>query len=215
MNGEPKFRDDLEDLLSTAQLEAGQRTKRNRAAAGSMYVPQNQRARFTDPASWSLVGQTQLVHAEGSVHTLIGLFDEYRHIDRADARKLVAADRINPTMNPKVEYVTGDSWLGRTQLEARRKTPDRKIQLVEDLILDMGVSAPAVVLEISLVGGGVSRAVLTQTTRFESFTPRTILSLPAGLDILEGLTRGTKERIWQEVQKVLGAGDSLTTPEEE
>lgn len=201
---EPKFQDDLEDLLNEALLQAGQKTRKRFSPTYTERDP-GSRVAWTDPAMWLLQGQVQLVHRESNVETLVGLFDEFTHQARKDARKLIASQRLGEAV-PKIEYVTGDAWVG-IQLETKRKTPDTKLQIVEDLILDMGVSAPAVILEISLVGGGVSRAILTQTTRFEGFTPRTILTLPAGMDVLEGLTRGSKERIWQEVKKVLGMAD--------
>lgn len=214
-------KDELENLLSEALVQHSRTRSEKRAGAGSMYVPQHQRARWTDPANWVLTGQVQLVHRESirdgvvqnpslvvaqPVITLVGLFDEFNHTSGNGARKLIATQRLD-VKPPRIEYVTGDSWLGATILETKRKTPDRKVQVVEDIILDMGVSAPAVVLEIALVGGGISRASLTEATRFEGFTPRTVLLLPQGMDILEGLTRGTKERLWAETKRVLGIED--------
>lgn len=193
-----KHEDELEELLSEALLQAGQTTRRpTRPLSPS-------RLAFADPLQWISSGQVALVHREGSVETLVGLFDEFHHLSSRSARKLVATQL--GTMKPRIEYVTGDHWIGKA-LEQKRKQPDSKVQIVEDLLLDMGVSAPAVVCECVIVGGGVARVTLTETTRFEAFTPRTILFLPAGMDVLEGLSRGTKERVWTEVKRILGIGE--------
>jgi hypothetical protein len=195
----PKHEDDLEDLLSEALLQAGQATRR----AAARPQPASRLA-FTDPLQWVASGQVALVHREGTVDTLVGLFDEFYHAVQKSARKLVATQLS--AMKPRIEYVTGDHWIGKA-LEAKRRTPDSRVQIVEDLVLDMGVSAPAVVCECSIVGGGVARVTLAEATRFEAFTPRTILLLPAGMDVLEGLSRGTKERIWTEVKRILGVSE--------
>jgi len=202
MNGDaaPKYESDLEDLLSEALLQAGQTTAR-RPAPGSLAAS---RLAYSDPANWRASGQVAIIHREDNVETLIGLFDEFLHASNKSARKLVATQL--GTMKPRIEYVAGEHWIGKT-IAANKAAPSTKIEVIEDLILDMGVSAPAVVCQCSIVGGGIARVVLADATRFEAFTPRTILLLPAGMDVLEGLSRGTKDRIWREVQRTLGLGE--------
>lgn len=207
--------DDLEALLTQAQAEAARNKRPNQTVASRA-----SRLAFTDPANWLPTGQVQLVHrgqsfdGSATVETLVGLFDEFKHATSRSARKLIASQRLGE-VKPRLEYVTGTEWLPATTLEAKRQKPDTRLQVCEDLVLDMGVSSPAVLLEVQMVGGGIARAVLSQETRFESFTPRTVVILPAGLDVLEALTRPTKERLWAEVQTVLGVKPQESVEEDE
>lgn len=190
---------DLEELLRQAVSERRSAPKSPDGRARALAA--RARSHFTDPDNWSLRQQVQLVHREGNIETLVGIFDDFRHAWVAGARRLIAA-QLNPNMKPAIEYVYGDHWIGQA-LEAKRRTPDQVLELCEDLVLDCGPVAHAAVVSVSLAGGGVSRVCLCGETVFDFHTPRTILLLPRGMDVLEGLTRGTKERIWMEVQRQL------------
>jgi len=191
---------ELENLLKEARAQAI-RPPAERARA----LAEAHRTRFTDPANWRATQQVQLVHREGNVETLVGIFDEFLHLYARGARRLVAA-RLSPTMKPRIEYVQGDHWIGR-HLEQKRRTPDRVVEACEDLVLDCGPVALAALVKLSLVGGGIARVYLSAPTVFESNTPRTLLALPAEMDVLEGLTRDTKERLWRTVQLTLKVED--------
>lgn len=185
--------DELESLLANAQAEARRVKKENPQA----YLG---RAKFTDAANWNLKGQVRLIHRSPSnEETLIGLFDEYIHCQTPSARKLLAT-RVGGTANPRTEYVTQDHWLGESRLELGRKEPDQTISLCEDLVLEMGVSAPAVLVECRLSGGGIQCVRLQRGTLFEGGTPRQVVDLPAGMDIFEALTKESRKRLWSEIQ---------------
>lgn len=189
-----------ERILETLLSEAREQAKRNAA-------PAVRNLAFTNPDAWAFRGQVQLVHREStdgaSIETLVGLFDQ--HIHPSGARRLVAA-RLRVDVKATIEYVTGDHWVGKA-MEAKRRPPENRVKIVEDLVLDSGLSAYTVPVTCTLVGGGVARVLLEAPTIFESHTPRTILALPAQMDVLEGLDRGSKERVWREVKKVLGEDD--------
>lgn len=195
--------DDLEALLKASVSEAKKR-REDRARPGAVASPVSERYRmaFTDPKSWDLTSYVQLVHRDGNIETLIGLFAQYNHLYSKSTRKLVAV-QFEAGMSPRIEYVTGDHWLGSRLSEKRAIGPAESVEIIEDLFLDMGVSAPAVVVKAFIVSGGVSRLCLASTTTFQGYAPRTFLTVSEGTDVLECLTKRSKERIWEEIQKAL------------
>ena len=82
---------------------------------------------------------------------------------------------------------------------AKRRLLERHVEVLLNLELDMGQSliAEAVVCDAWLFGGGLQRLCLQADTIFEGNAPRTILSLPAGLDVLEGMSRESKIEAWE------------------
>lgn len=196
---------DLEALLKASVAEAAKRrSDRTRPGAVASPVSERHRLAFTDPKNWNLTGQVQLVHRDGNVESLLGLFDELIHVSSPHTRKLVAT-QLAPGMNPRIEYVTGNNWLADDTLEKKRRIPDHTIRLLEDLSLEMGAFASTAEIDCTLVGGGVSRIVLVHKTVFEGHTPKLYVEVPAGVDLIETLTRDTKERIWDELQRRMEA----------
>ena len=191
----------LADLLEAALIEHGNTLRGKKAIRTKADYDNNYRASFTRPENWLLKAQTRLIHAEGNVHTLVGLFDEFKHAYVPRCRRLIAASAVNEALPQTSEEVTGEHWLPSERLSFKRQPTERKVQVVCALSLDMGqhLDAEAVALEAGLVGGGLQRLVLLEDTTFEGSTPRTILSLPAGLDVLEGLTHVCKQAVWREV----------------
>ena len=200
-------RDSLDSLLEAALIEHGNTLRGKRALRTPQDFDSNYRVCFTRPENWTLRMQVQLVHAEGNVRTLVGLFDEFIHNTVPRCRRLVAASTTNPDLPRSSEEVTGDHWLPRDTLFFKQKPPERTLELVADLDLEMGqhLCAQAALLKASLVGGGIQRLILQEDTVFEGTTPRTILSLPVGLDILEGLSSLCKAAVWRAMSEQLGA----------
>jgi len=194
---------DLDSLLTGALLEQASRTPKKARSPNENY-----RACFTKPENWLLVGQVRLVHVEGSVYTLIGLFNEQIHKTVPKCRWLTAAATIDSALPQKSEEVRGKHWLPDEVLGFKQRQAERKLILVVDLILDMGqhLRAGAVVCEAHLLGGGLQRLTLWEDTVFEGTTPRTILRLPAGLDVLEGLLGGCKVLVWRSINEELAHG---------
>ena len=197
--------DPLSDLLEAALIEHGNVLRGKRALRTPSDYDSNYRASFTKPDNWQLCSQIRLIHAEDNVLTLIGLFDEFKHIRVPRCRRLVAAHEHNPALSQSSEQVYGDHWLGAERLTFKHKPVERKLDLVADLTLEMGqhLEAQTVEIEALLVGGGLQRVVLVEPTIFEGQTPRTILQLPKGMDILEGLSSMCKQVLWRQIGDLL------------
>lgn len=199
--------DDLEALLKASVAEAAKRRSDRARGAVAGPVSAGYRLAFTNPANWIPTGFVQLVHKDpaSAVQTLVGLFEEFTHATSRGTRKLIATKLSG--MNVRIEYVTQSHWISEETFEVKRKVPENKVRIIEDLTLDMDAFAPTVEVECTLVGGGISRVQLVKTTVFDSNIPKTFVELPAGMDVLEALTRDTKERIWREVKLTLRIDD--------
>lgn len=198
-----KYTDPLEDLLSSALIEHSNTTKAKHGISTRKQLDANYRACFTRAENWDLRSQVRLIHVEGSVYTLIGLFNERVHSYVPGCRRLTAADTVNEALPQKTEEVTGRHWIPEQLFTFKRQPAERKLQLPLDLTLDMGqhLVAAAVLCEASLVGGGLQRLCLLEDTIFEGSAPRTVLQLPAGIDVLEGLLGGCKVLVWRSINE--------------
>lgn len=205
---QPKHADPLEDLLSTALIESANLTKGRHGVRSKADWNDHYRASYTRPDNWALRSQVQLIHVDGTVHTLVGLFDELVHTYIPGCRRLTATTTANEALPRKVEEVKGEHWLPGHTLSFKRQPSERTLELVADLVLDMGqhLRSEAVLCTASLVGGGLQRLCLRQDTLFEGNTPRTVLALPAGLDVLEGVLGGCKVLLWRQIQEEVARG---------
>lgn len=191
--------EDLEALLKASVAEAAKRRSDRAKPVVASAVSERYRMAFTDPKNWTITGQVQLVHRDKNIETLLGLFDEHIHLHSKGTRKLVATQSATD-VTPRIEYVTGAHWLA-DRLERKTSTPENTVEIVEDLLLDMGVSAPAVIVKVHILSGGISRVCLMATTTFQGIAPRTFLTVAQGVDILEALTKQTKASIWSQIQE--------------
>lgn len=194
--------DPLDDLLTDALIQQNNSHRTKRALATKHDWDANYRASFKDPANWLLASQVELIHVEGNVHTLIGLYDELLHKTVPKCRRLVASSKRNEALPFSMEHVQGDLWLPSQALLIRRQPTERTVEVIWNLELDLGqaLKAELVICRASLVGGGLQRLCLMQETLFEGNTPRTVLQLPAGLDVLEALSLECKKAIWNLVR---------------
>lgn len=198
-----KYQDPLEDLLSSALIEHSN-TARSKKALGSKHdFDLNYRASFTQPENWLLKAQVRLSHKDENIYTLIGLFDELVHKTVPGCRRLIATSVRNEALEQRAEEVTGDHWLPSQTFSFKRQPTEHKVQIICDLTLDMGqhLAAATVSCEAWLVGGGLQRLCLLEDTVFEGNAPRTILQLPKGLDVLEGLLGGCKVLVWKQIKE--------------
>ena len=200
-----KHLDPLEELLSSALIEHSNVVKGRKAISTKHDFNTSYRASFTRPENWKLGAQVRLIHVEGSVHTLVGLFDEFLHSYVPRCRRLVATTATNEALPQRSETVTGEHWLPGEVLSFKRQPSERSVELPLNLVLDMGqhLSGEAILCKAFLVGGGLQRLVLLQDAIFEGNAPRTILSLPEGLDVLEGLLGGCKVLVWRSINEEL------------
>lgn len=194
--------DDLNALLTSALIEQTPAKKRAQVSED------RHRASFYKPESWTKIGQVQLVHKGYQVNTLLGLFDEFHHFSAKDARRLVATKEI--TGEARIEYVSGDSWVGKG-IYARGTTPERTMALSLPIELGLGqvlhASLPCFVTA-HLTHGGLTFLTLDGNVTFHGSTPREILSLPQGMNILEGLTHECRQRVWAAVQIEIESSDA-------
>ena len=192
---------DIEALLTSATIEHGNTVRGKKSLRTAKDWDANYRASFRAPENWLLHAQVQLVHVEGSLNTLICLYNELVHISVPRCRRLVAAPDKSDTLPFRVEQVSGDHWLPRHAWTVRHEPTEKHVEVLLNLELDMGQSlqAEAVACDAWLFGGGLQRLCLQVDTIFEGNTPRTILALPASLDILEGLSRECKVEAWEAI----------------
>ena len=194
--------DALDDLFFHAKVEQNNSHRTKRAIGSKREFDTSYRASFR-AENWQLCAQVQLVHAHENIRTLVGLFDELVHCSVPGCRRLTATTQRNPALGLKMEEVMGAAWLPEVAWKLRQQATERKLELVADLQLDLGqhLHAEAVLCTAWLVGGGLQRLCVTQETRFEGNVPRTILCVPEGLDVLEGLTHECKAALWEQVQE--------------
>lgn len=190
--------DELESLLTTAQIEASGKRK---VVASRKDWDENYRASFRAPENWAILQQVEIVHVQGNVRTLIGLYDDLRHVKVPRCRKLVRCEERIVGLPFAIEEVSGPHWLPAEAWTLRQQPTSATRELVADLELEMGqlLQAQAAVCLAHLVGGGLQRFCLQADTVFTGLMPRTILTLPAGLDILEGLSTSCKASLWKEL----------------
>ena len=186
---------DLESLLTSATIEHGNAIRDRK----TIRTRKDYRASFRQPENWLYQRQVQLIHVDGTLCTLIGLYDELHHISVPRCRRLVAAASQREEATPVIEKVFGDHWLPSQAWSLRQQPTERQVEVILNLELDMGQSlvAEAVLCKAWLVGGGLQRLCLTEDTIFVGNTPRTVLSLPAGLDVLEGMSWESKVEAWE------------------
>ena len=198
-----KHEDPLEALLSSALIEHSNTLKGRHAIRSKHDFNAHYRASFTKPENWALRSQVRLIHVDETVHTLVGLFDELVHTYVPGCRRLVAASTVNEGLPQKAEEVYGKHWLPGDLLSFKKQPAERSLKLTTQLVLDMGqhLACAEVACTAHLVGGGLQRLCLDEDTIFEGHTPRTILQLPAGLDVLEGLLGGCKVLLWKHINE--------------
>lgn len=204
-----KWEDPLEGLLTEALASAPLAAKKRK---GGMEATRHERAFFTNPENWNLNAQVQLVHTHENVETLIGLFDEFLHTLAPDARRLVACTTRRLDKAVRVERVTGTHWLGDELSELKRQPTVLSVPLIVPIDLSMGqlLHAAPVLATAHLSHGGMTRLTLDEATIFEGRTPREILSLPKGIDVLEGLSGECKRNVWAAVNIEMQNGEEAT-----
>lgn len=158
---------------------------------------------YKDPANWQPWANVTLVHQAREpntapfavgVDTILGFFISYRHVSVLGARKLIRGS--DPLLGQEIEYVT-DPWYLHNSEEKYRSEPSTDIHFVTMLhiVLDDGIESDGEhLVQVNATRGvGIKRVCLDTAIRLSG--PRTILYLPAGLDILDGLAKECKLKI--------------------
>lgn len=192
----------FEDLVAAAviRLESKPQPKalRRDAPAGQQRLD----SLYKEPENWKVSRNVTLIHQADNIATLVGTFLEYRHVSIGSARKLLAS-APDETLPTAIEYVSDPWYIARVQRPLPIPTRNMQFGIDHPWELEGGLKAGTCSLAVSAVRGeGIARAELSAPTRFASENGRTILYLPPGLDVLEGLTRECKLRIKAEFDRL-------------
>lgn len=149
---------------------------------------------YKDPANWEPWSNITLVH-RAEVDTVLGFFVAFRHREVLGARKLVRGPH-DPLLGVEIEYVT-DPWYrdGMPKPPTAERSTELHFPVSLRIILDDGLASEGEhVVHVGAVRAvGIRRAVLDAAVRLSH--AGTILYLPAGLDLLDGLSLDSKLKL--------------------
>jgi hypothetical protein len=154
---------------------------------------------YKDPANWEPWSNVTLVHEElthtGKIETILGFFVCYKHREVRGARKLVRGP-ADPLLGTEFEFVR-DPWYLDWMPKSHHSEPSTELHFPVALriILDDGLRSEGEhILHVGATRGvGIRRAVLDTAVRLSH--QNTILYLPAGLDLLDGLAMECKLKL--------------------
>lgn len=149
---------------------------------------------YKDPTNWRPWSNVTLVY-KGEIDEILGFFVSYRHKEVVGARKLVRSP-ADPLLGHETEFVT-DPWYrdGMPKPAHAELSTELHFPVSLHILLDDGLASEGehVVHVGATRGVGIRRAVLDTAVRLSS--KGTILYLPAGLDILDGLAHAAKMKL--------------------
>lgn len=182
---------DLEDLYTQALLlKPTQRTARTKAAA----IPAA--PLFAFPERWVRERAIALIH--GPTGTLLGNFAVYHHDTVSGARRYVREESL--TVVSGCEFVEGTWWLDLPEPPRDKgQWQDVKTCTTQVILPSLHLASPAVLLNVRLYLGAISRIELAQPTEFAGDDGHTLVTLPANTNIRALLSRECKIAIRQEV----------------
>lgn len=183
--------DSLDDLFDEVKVHIRKAPEPKPVTASESFL-----STYSNPANWREGRAIALIHQPSA--TLIGNFREMFHLRVDNVRRLVRIE--SPTLVSGTEEVTEDWWIkGRTFTEKSGVDATIRNCVIETLILsELRASAPEVNLRVILSWGAISRIELISAVTFE--TEAGALLLPAGLDVLKGLSFEAKV----EIKKAIG-----------
>lgn len=185
---ESSFNDPLEDLFTDAMLQKKLRPAR-RIADPSVRnaldaAAKKMRELYTLPENWERTRGIALIDKD--THTLVGNFSEYVHRSIPSTRKLLREHQ--PIAIDATEEVSG--YLGEeltNRLRGHSTWTEERRGVMDLLLPELMVGSPAVQVKIGLYLGAVVRVDLIDATQLASMSGSTILTLPAGTNVLEHL----------------------------
>lgn len=144
---------------------------------------------YADPENW--VRARGLALIDQATQRLLGNFWEWTHVSVISARRLVRATEPIPVDGVE----EGDfSLLPVAQLPSAPRVETRR-ELVADIILDAPkVRAAHVAVCVWLWDGWTARVTLTHARTFAEGDE--LLLLPAGVDVLQVMSRESKRVLW-------------------
>lgn len=178
--------------LFASRAEASVRVEKK--ARAKQLIEEPTRASLLDETQWVKSRGVALVHAD--TETLLGNFAEYVH--PSGARKLVR--ETWPIAISAVERVEGSWWLGSERRPEARQEWHNKRPIIMHLHLELlGIHAPAVELMVHISYGGIARCELVTDTLFASEGAEKLVTLPAGINVLEAMNLDAKINLRHEV----------------
>ena len=151
------------------------------------------------PENWTAKRGVALIHEE--TKTLLGNFQELVHKREAGCRRLVRVEE--PIVIDHTEYVRGPEWLGvereRIQFEPQRWTSERELLLADLALHPLGVHAADVLVRVCLYMGGMARIELIAHTTFMSVDAHSIITIPAGVNVIEAMSLDAKIEVRKEL----------------
>ncbi len=193
--------DPLEDLFTEAQFAAANGKKLRKAADPSKKNSLDAAAKslhdlFANPENWTRTRGLALVHKESD--TLLGNFSEYLHNTIKGARKLIREE--SPLSVSGTEYVEGSWWLGKDiVVKPREEWRERRRAMVKIHLPSLGLFAPLVEIEAHIAFGGIHRVELVEETQFATEDGKCLVTLPAGVNVLEELSWDAKVSVKKEI----------------
>ena len=189
---------DLDDLLADAVAHAPARKVRG-GKPEELKDASDERLfnLFHRPENWARRRGIALVHKE--TQTLLGNFSEYVHVKVKGCRKL---DRESvPLAVTATEEVSGPWWIGEEyrQHEKRPSWHERRRAIIDLHFEELGVVAACVEVDACLSYGAVARVELVASTQFMSTDRKTVLMLPAELNVLDVMHLDDKLRLRKEI----------------
>lgn len=193
MNAAPLPLDDLSDLesLYTQALLIRPAAKSARAIAKAPPPA----PLFQFPERWVRERAIALIH--GPTGTLLGNFALYSHDTVKTAKRYVREDCL--TCVSGHEFVEGTWWLDIPEPPTDKgHWTEVKTTTAQVILPSLHLSSPAVLLNVRLYLGAISRIELAAETEFAGDDGKTLVRLPAGTDIRALLSRECKIMIRQE-----------------
>ncbi len=197
---QPAWVDPLEDLWTEARIALAAKKPR-RIANPSLRNALDATAKrmhelFALPENWERTRGIALIHAE--TETLLGNFSEYRHKTVAACRKLLREEA--PITVEAAERVEGSWWLGDSRKpEPRAPWHTQQRAILHVHLHELGVHAPACEVVAFISYGGIARVELASPTRFADDHGKQLIELPAGVNILDGMTLDSRLALRQEL----------------
>ena len=193
--------DPLEDLFTEAQFAAANGKKAKRAADPSKAkhladASKTMHELFTLSENWHRTQGVALIHKE--TETLLGNFSEYLHNTVKGARKLVREEA--PITVSAAEYVEGSWWLGPDiKPVPREEWREQRRAFIKIHLPTLGLFAPLVAVVAHIAFGGIHRVELEENTQFADEAGKILVTLPAGVSILDALSWDAKVSLKKEI----------------
>lgn len=193
---------DLETLLTRAVAKQTPHKPRRKptdtiTAKELAEADRRMKERFTLPQNWERTRVIALIHEE--TETFLGQFAEFVHKLTPGCRRLVRV--TEPTAVGEFEHVSGAHWLNPAPMISRAADTAEVAEEQREAIVDLhlpeldNVFSPTVEVSVHLLWGGIHRVELVNDTYFYSKDRRVHLCLPAGLDVLEGMSLDCKLKL--------------------